>query len=109
MKAKNIYLVLCIIGIILPYTQFIPYTLSGGADITKFIYAAFANQVTTGIVFDLLVSAAAFLVFAAYEGRKQKIKNLWIIPLSIITVGLSLAIPLFLYMREKKMGEGGGR
>ncbi|WP_283778964.1 DUF2834 domain-containing protein [Peribacillus frigoritolerans] len=41
-----------------------------------------------------------FLVFMFNESRKYDIKEIWICLLSLITVGLSLALPLFLFFRH---------
>jgi hypothetical protein len=102
MKTKNIYLFLCVIGAILPTWQFTLFFLENGADINLFLTQPFSSRVGTGLVFDLLISCAAFFVFAITTGRAQKIKHYWISVAAVFLVGLCLGLPLFLYLTEKE-------
>ena len=99
-KIKYVYLFLCIIGFILPYTQIIPLILEGNFGIQFIINQLFINRVSTLFAFDLFVTATVFIVFALYEGFKLKIKHLWIPFIATVLVGASLGFPLFLYLRE---------
>jgi hypothetical protein len=49
---------------------------------------------------DLLISSVVFWSFLFYEGRRLRMKNLWVYVAANLLVGLSLALPLFLYFRE---------
>jgi len=99
-KIKNIYLILCVFGFILPYSQIIPIILEGNFDFQMISDQLFANRISTLFALDLFVTATAFVVFALYEGIKLKIKHLWIPLVASILVGASLGFPLFLYIRE---------
>ena len=44
---KGIYLLLCIIGTILPYSQFVPWLLANGVDFPLFFEELFANPIST--------------------------------------------------------------
>lgn len=48
---------------------------------------------------DVLISAAALLVFVVAEGRRLKMRYLWLPVLATATVGVSLGLPLFLLQR----------
>jgi len=99
-KIKHIYIILCIFGIILPYSQIIPLVLEGNFGFQMMIDQLFANRVSSLFALDLFVTATAFVVFALYEGTKLKIKHLWVPLVASILVGASLGFPLFLYMRQ---------
>ena len=99
-KIKHMYIILCIFGFILPYTQIIPIILEGNFGFQMMIDQLFANRISSLFALDLFFTAAAFIVFALYEGIKLKIKNLWIPFVASILVGASLGFPLFLYMRD---------
>ncbi len=101
MKIKYLYLILCIFGIALPYSQLIPIIFEYGFSIELIIDQLFINRVSTLFAFDLFVTALVFIIFALYEGLKLKIKHLWVSILATFLVGASLGFPLFLYMREK--------
>lgn len=102
MKTENIYLFLCVLGAILPTWQFTLFFLENGADIGLFLAQPFSTRVGTGLAFDLLISAAAFFVYAISAGRSQKIKHYRMAIAAVFIVGLSLGLPLFLYLAEKE-------
>jgi len=99
-EIKHFYLFLCVIGIILPYSQFIPFFAESGADMGLFFSQAFSSYTSTALSFDLFVAGLTLIAFILYEGRKLKMPKLWIPIASIFLVGVSLGFPLFLYLRE---------
>ncbi len=46
MKLKTIYLVLCVFGVALPYSQFIPWVLKNGLNMPLFFQQLFANHIS---------------------------------------------------------------
>ena len=52
---------------------------------------------------DLMVSASVLWVFVFVEGRKRRMGHLWIYVVCTLLVGVSLALPLFLFMREGRL------
>ena len=105
MKIKYLYLILCIFGIALPYSQLIPIIFEYGFSMGLIIDQLFINRVSTLFAFDLFVTAIVFIIFALYEGLKLKIKHLWVAIIATFLVGASLGFPLFLYMRERFLEE----
>ena len=102
MKTENVYLFLCVLGVILPTWQYTLFFMENGPDIGLFLIQPFSTRVGTGLVFDLLISCAAFFVYAISTGRTQKIKYYWTAIAAVFIVGLSLGLPLFLYLAEKE-------
>ena len=100
LKIKYAYLILCIFGFILPYSQLIPLMIEPGFSIELAYNQLFANRVVTLFAFDLFITATTFVVFALYEGLKIKVKHLWLPFAATFLVGASLGFPLFLYLRE---------
>ena len=100
-KIQHLYLLLCVFGFLLPYSQIIPLILEGNMSVQLMIEQLFANRVSTLFAFDLLVTATVFIVFAVHEGRKLNIRHLWLPFLTTILVGASFGFPLFLYLRER--------
>jgi hypothetical protein len=101
MKLKTIYLILCVVGVALPYSQFIPWVAANGLHLSLFLRQLFANRIGAFFGLDVLVSAVAVLVFARAESSRLGARARWITLISILTVGVSLALPLLLYMRER--------
>lgn len=100
MKPKTLYLVLCILGLVIPYAEFIPWALQHGLNLPLFIRDLFVNRIGAFFGMDVLVSAAVLIVFTRIEGRRTGIRHRWVVVLAVLTVGVSLGLPLFLYLRE---------
>lgn len=99
-KIKYIYIILCIFGVILPYSQLIPLLFNGYFSIQFMINQLFINRVSTLFALDLFITAIVFVIFALHEGIKLSIKYVWLCLISTIVVGASFGFPLFLYLRE---------
>ena len=94
---KNVYLSLAIIGAIVPYLFFFDFFAAAGVDLGAFIAALFVNGAAGGFTADLLITSLAFWIFL----WQKKVANLWIYILLNLTIGLSCALPAYLYMRAR--------
>ena len=103
MSLKTAYLILCVLGVALPYWQFAPWLLEHGLDLSLFFRQLFENRVGAFFGMDVFVSAAALLVFAWGEKRRTGVRVMWLVALAVIAVGVSLGLPLFLYLRERRI------
>lgn len=103
MKPKTLYLILCVAGTLLPYPQFIPFLREHGLDVRLFFELLFANPISGFFGMDVIVSSLVLWVFVVVEGRKGGIKHLWAPVAANLAVGVSLGLPMFLYMREAKL------
>jgi Terpene cyclase DEP1 len=100
MTPKRIYLWLGVIGTVLPYWQFLPFLRENGLDLRLFVVQMFANPVSGFFALDVLVSSLVLWVLVAVEGRRSRTKHLWAPIAANLAVGVSLGLPLFLYLRE---------
>lgn len=99
------YLILCILGTVLPYSQFVPFLLEQGLDLQMFIEELFVNRISRFFGMDVIVSSLVLWVFVFGEGSRLKMKNLWVYIASSLLVGVSLGLPLFLLMRQRQLEE----
>ena len=102
---QPILIVFCILGTVLPYSQFVPFLLEYGLDLSQFIEQLFATRISAFFGMDVIVSALVFLTFVFWEGRRLQMKHLWVYVVSLLLVGVSLGLPLFLLMRHRKFEE----
>jgi hypothetical protein len=100
---KTVYLVLAIIGLIVPYYFFLQLPAEDGFDLPVLIQPFFANNFMKGAAMDLTISVIVFWVLVFVEARRLEMKNPWLYLLATLLVGLSFALPLFLYFRERKL------
>lgn len=99
------YLILCILGTVLPYSQFFPFLLEQGLDLQMFVEELFVNRISRFFGMDVIVSSLVLWVFVFGEGSRLKMKNLWVYIASNLLVGVSLGLPLFLLMRQRQLKE----
>ena len=45
MKLKTMYLILCVLGVALPYWQFVPWVAANGLNLSMFVQQLFANRI----------------------------------------------------------------
>jgi hypothetical protein len=107
MRLKTAYLILCALGVLLPYWQFAPWLSEHGLDLPLFFGELFENRVAAFFGMDVFVSAAALLVFAGSEGKRAGGRSLWPVALAVLAVGVSLGLPLLLYLRERRPERAG--
>jgi hypothetical protein len=103
MNRKNLYILLCVLGFALPYSQFLPWVMEHGLDMALFVRQLFANRIGGFFGMDVLVSAVTLIGFVRGEGSRLKMRGLWLPIVSVLLVGVSLGLPLFLYLREREL------
>src|SRR5260370_9748324 len=101
MKRKSIYLLLCVAGAVLPYWQFVPWVMENGLNVSLLLEQLFANRISAFFAIDVIVSSVVVFVFVRSE--RSRLGNKWWLPLvAVLTVGVSLGLPLALYLREDR-------
>lgn len=97
-----VYAILAVLGAVIPLSQLIPWLLENGLDIPLLIREAFGSNLSAFAWFDVVVSAFVLLIFIFWEGRRLKMEKLWLPALGTCAIGVSVGLPLFLMMRERK-------
>jgi hypothetical protein len=108
MKLRHTYLIVAILGLIVPYSQFVPWVMTHGLHASLFFHEMFANRIAGFFVFDVLISAIAVIVFVLNEGPKSKLRYTWLPIVATLLVGVSLGLPLFLYLRQAQLDHAQG-
>lgn len=103
MNRKTAYFVFCVLGIALPYWQFVPWVMQNGLHLKFFVEQLFANRIGGFFGMDVLVSAVVLIFFIRREGQRLGVRHRWLPIVGVCAVGVSLGLPLFLYLRERAM------
>lgn len=98
-----VYIILSLVGLVLPWSQLIPFIFQHGLDLSLFWSQLFINQASSASSLDLFVSSVVFWLFLFREGKRLQMKLLWVYVVLNLAVGLSFALPLFLAMRYKQL------
>jgi hypothetical protein len=100
MKLRHIYLLLAVLGLVLPYAHFIPWVVEHGLDARLLVNDLMANGISAFFGADVIVSAVVLFVFIAAERSRIGMRGGWIAVGATMLVGVSCGMPLFLYLRE---------
>jgi hypothetical protein len=97
------FALLAMLGAALPLSAFAPFVVSNGLDMNLFFRQLTQTPVSWFFALDVLISAVTLWLFVFSDGSRLKMKNLWVYVLCSLLVGVSLGLPLFLFMRERKL------
>ena len=100
MKARYVYLVCCVLGLILPYSQFVPWLFEHGLNLTLFFRELSANRISAFFALDVIISAIVLIWFIQTEGKRLRVRLLWLPTVGTLVVGVSFGFPLFLLLRQ---------
>jgi len=82
MKIRHVYLLFGVPGTALHYSQFMPVLREQGLDFSALFHQLFAGRISAFFAWDVIVSAAV---------------------LASLTVGVSLGLPMFLWLRQPRL------
>lgn len=99
---QAIYILLCIAGTALPLSQFVPWLSEQGLNVPLLLQQATSSRIAAFAWADVLISGIVVAVFVLVEGRRLSMRLLWL-PLVLLGVGPSLALPFFLLLRERHL------
>ena len=107
MRLRNLYAILAAVGFVLPLWVFVPFLREHGFDPRLFVLQLFASPVSGFFGMDVIVSAIVLALFVMTEGRRMRMRALWLPIVGTVVVGVSFGLPLFLFMRETASGSIG--
>lgn len=95
------YLILTLVGTILPMAYFLPWLAKNDWSMAAMIGAWNVSDATTGLVYDLNVTATALIIWIVAEVRvRRDWSSLVAIP-ATFCIGVSCALPLYLLLRSR--------
>ena len=94
---------MAIIGTTFPNAFFMAQYMLYGFNLPEALSLCTANWIARGVTADLCTSALIFWVWAGYElRRKGELRKLWVYVLLFVCLGLSCALPVFLYRHGRR-------
>ena len=100
-RLRLTYLILSIIGFILPVFFFGRFFLEFGFDLSLLPDAWAANDATRGLTWDLTVAAATLTVMIVSETMVRRDYWILICVPATFCVGVSFGFPLYLFLRSR--------
>ena len=94
---KKVYLILAIVGALVPYYFFLQFFSTEGANLGIFLSALFANGAAGGFSADLLIASFVFWMYMVYRRNQGKGPKPILFIILNLGIGLSCALPAYLY------------
>lgn len=97
---KVFYAICCILGIVLPYSQLLPWLMEHGLSVSLLFQETAQLRISAFAWLDVVISALTLFGFIAVEGTRLGMRYLWLPIVATCLVGVSLGFPLFLLLRQ---------
>ncbi len=97
---KTVYFWMAVTGTVVPWLFFGSFISANGIDFVAFIRALFENGAAGGFSADILISSLVFWLWSFADAKNLGITKWWVIIPANLAVGLSLALPMYFYLRE---------
>jgi len=101
---KIVYLLAACIGTILPWLTFFPFLVENGVYPQTILTALYANGASSGLATDFFITCVVFWVFVVRDAKATGLRGWWFVIPAAPLVGLSMALPTYLYLRELHSG-----
>jgi uncharacterized protein DUF2834 len=98
-EMRAFLMVSCLAGIVIPWWFAVHFFVIHGANFSLFFEEVFATRISSFFAADLIVASVIFLVWSWKDSRERGMSGWWVVLLSNLVVGLSLALPLYLLKR----------
>ena len=109
MKLRYLYLAFAVLGLVVPYSQLVPWIMEHHAlNMPLFVRDLFANRISAFFAMDVIVSAVVLISFIQAEGKRLGMRLLWLPTIGTLLIGVSLGFSLFLYQRQLKLDRVAG-
>ena len=99
---KTFYLLAAIVGAIVPYATYFGY-LAYAPGASGALSLAWGNPIAAATLADFTISCLVFWPFVGVESKRLGIRHWWLFIAANIFIGLSFALPAFLYVRERRL------
>ena len=100
---RTVYLLLAIVGALVPIAFFVDFFLAQGISLPVFVRALFVNGAAGGFAADLLITSLVFWIamFSRKDGPSP-----WLFIVLNLSIGLSCALPAYLYVLSGRSAQG---
>ena len=70
-----------------------------------YVHELFANRIGAFFAMDVIISAIVLIWFIQSEGKRLRVRLLWLPTVGTLVVGVSFGFPLFLFLRQVRLDQ----
>ena len=105
---QRVYLALAVLGFVIPNVFTFMESVETGnilfwTDPVRTTTELFINRTSTAFALDLILVVVVAFIWMSQEARRVGIPRVWRFWILALLFGLSGTLPLFLYVRERKL------
>jgi ABC-type proline/glycine betaine transport system permease subunit len=100
-RREQFLLIATIAGFLMTNVWVIVFVARNGLVMGDYFGAWVGTMPSAQITVDLAMCGVIFLVWSFWDARRERVSRWWLTPLAIFLGGLCMAIPLYLYLRER--------
>ena len=100
-----VYGAIAVAALIATWSQTLAYSDKGAGSLLAYWNDARALPASRALTSDLMLLGLAVVIFMVVEARKLGIKFVWLYVAASYIVGISAAVPVFLIVREVRIGK----
>jgi len=101
---SRVYFAVALVGTALSWFYFIQHFQEANSIlIGPFLQSAMATPASSGVAIDAYFSGIAFSIMAVVSAQKDQVRWPWAYVAMCFLIGLCLALPLYLGMRERAL------
>lgn len=104
MSIRHFYGAAMVVGTVIPWLFFGSFFVDRGPDLPAFAAGLFVNGAAGGFSADVLITIPIFWVWSWRDAIQHGVRRWWLVLPATGLVGLSLAVPLYFYLREPRAG-----
>lgn len=94
-------LALTVVGFAAPNAMVAAYFLGRGSTAATYLGSWFATLPSTQLFVDLAIVVAAFWLWSYVDHQRSGTRHWWLVPVTTLSVGICMAVPLHLWQRER--------
>src|SRR5215510_1770644 len=99
------YLTCALAGAVVPWIFNLEHIRTSSVPFTpaNWLAAGMVSPLSRSITTDFLIGTTPVLVWMVVEGRRLRMKHVWVYVLATFAIAFAFACPLFLSMRERRL------
>ncbi|MDA0951172.1 MAG: DUF2834 domain-containing protein [Proteobacteria bacterium] len=104
MTLARLYLLLVVVGVVVPGAEFVAWLSIHGLDVHGFFRDMTANGIARFFAWDVVISALVVILVACAD--RHCIRHAWLPVVGTLCIGVSCGLPLYLCLRQRAIDTG---
>jgi len=96
MRIRSFLMLMCLIGVFVPWIAFVPFVIDHGLDLPLLARQMFASRVSAFVSLGAILSVLTLVVYILSEIRWKPVRLAWVAIAGTLVLGLAFGLPFWL-------------